>query len=412
MKSDKLYETTQSHIIKHSTNITQNSTYKPAAAPPIARINTPSQDDDDSSSDGEEDDDDSPSDGEEDDDDSPSDGEENSSSSSASLLDPPEASSSSSSSNSSEEQEVAIPEGLNASALGKRVFAKTLEFSKILWNQMRQGVNNTGQAIKIIAPHVHNVNSFIANAAGDFLIDNPEYMVVFASVIAEMYLTDMDNIPNLSEAENIEEGQRIIVNYYTDIMMSRAQQATGYIISRKLGVKQAIQKFIKIGWRLIGVWALNRYQQQQEQELREEEARYQADANMAQEAEFFRPDDEQPQPAVEPIINQPQAAAAAAEPIIEQPQPPPPPIGKFEFLITPENIIELLGPKGGLRAETYIAAIEAYNLANPGSIIDLTGLNKEDFGGTHSMYRAQLAKEIQGKIKIIDTVRNIVLYDK
>ena len=70
-------------------------------------------------------------------------------------------------------------------------------------------------------------------------------------------------------------------------MMSRVQQATGYIISRKLGVKEAFQKFIKIGLHLTGTWASNRYREAREQEQREQEARYQADANMAQEAEFL-----------------------------------------------------------------------------------------------------------------------------
>ena len=91
---------------------------------------------------------------------------------------------------------------------------------------MRLGLNNTGQGIKIIISHIHNTNSFIANTAGDFLIDNPEYMLAFAAVIAEMYMTDMKDIPNLDDAEDIQEGQRIIVNYYTDIMMTRLQQAT------------------------------------------------------------------------------------------------------------------------------------------------------------------------------------------
>ena len=41
LKSGNLYETTPNDIIKHSAGITQNLTYNTAAAPPIARLNTP-----------------------------------------------------------------------------------------------------------------------------------------------------------------------------------------------------------------------------------------------------------------------------------------------------------------------------------------------------------------------------------
>ena len=108
------------------------------------------------------------------------------------------------------------------------------------------------------------------------------------------------------------------------------------------------------------------------------------------------PYDEQPQPAAEPI-EQPQPAAAA-DPTIEQ---PPPPNDKFDFLLTPENRLGLLGPNLGLTANTYIAAIQAYNLANPDTTIDITGINGEDFGWTHSTYRRQLAHHLEGKIRII-----------
>ena len=119
--------------------------------------------------------------------------------------------------------------------------------------------------------------------------------------------------------------------------------------------------------------------------------------------QYPHPFEAPPAPAA-PIIEAPPAPAAPAAPA--------PPINKFEYLVTPENIINVLGPKGGLTANTYIKAIEAYNLANPGSTIDLTGLNKEDFGSTHSIYRRQLAHHLEGKVRIVDTVRGFSLYDK
>ena len=84
----------------------------------------------------------------------------------------------------------------------------------------------------------------------------------------------------------------------------------------------------------------------------------------------------------------------------------------MSFYLPPKNRLELLGPKLGLTANTYIAAIQAYNLANPNSTIDTTRINREEFGWTHSTYRRQWAHHLEGKIRIIDTVRGLALYDK
>ena len=65
-----------------------------------------------------------------------------------------------------------------------------------------------------------------------------------------------------------------------------------------------------------------------------------------------------------------------------------------------------------LAATTYIAAVEAYNASHPGTPIDLTGVKKEDFGRDSAIYRQHLAFQIEGKIRINDTVRDLVLYDK
>ena len=77
-------------------------------------------------------------------------------SSSSSLLESPESSASS-----SEEEDVVIPEGLSpdlardiervvATPLGKRIFNKSLEFSKTLWDQVRRGLNEAGHGAKAI----------------------------------------------------------------------------------------------------------------------------------------------------------------------------------------------------------------------------------------------------------------------
>jgi hypothetical protein len=60
----------------------------------------------------------------------------------------------------------------------------------------------------------------------------------------------------------------------------------------------------------------------------------------------------------------------------------------------------------------FLAAINAYNLANPHQIIDLSGINRWDFGNTPQMYKAQLAHQMEGKIVIIDMINNRVLFNR
>jgi hypothetical protein len=59
-----------------------------------------------------------------------------------------------------------------------------------------------------------------------------------------------------------------------------------------------------------------------------------------------------------------------------------------------------------------LAAIDAYNQANPHKPIILTGLNKRDFGQDVSTYLAQLRYNMEGKIIITDTINGRVLFNK
>ena len=58
-------------------------------------------------------------------------------------------------------------------------------------------------------------------------------MIAYASRAAQNYMTNLDDIPNLSESENETQSQRIIANYHMSIMMSRMRDATISATSRK-----------------------------------------------------------------------------------------------------------------------------------------------------------------------------------
>ena len=124
------------------------------------------------------------------------------------------------------------------------------------------------------------------------------------------------------------------------------------------------------------------------------------------------------QPAVQPIIAQPTVqpiAQPAVQPIAQPAAPPLQPVqqdDKFRFNIVRGVNENLLGSKGGITERMCIAAINAYNQANPHKPIILTGLNKRDFGQDVPMYLAQLRYNMEGKIIIIDTINNRVLFNK
>ncbi len=69
----------------------------------------------------------------------------------------------------------------------------------------------------------------------------------------------------------------------------------------------------------------------------------------------------------------------------------------------------MLGNKYNLTARAMIAAINAYDAANPGSRIDISRVNKSDFGGDSAVERKFYRDLMKGKIQITFGNNNLLV---